>query len=616
MGGAAGPSLLQSIRSAPKRLKHDLTSKQKELTTDTDLTGQLQPAGANKESSVEAEVAPKNDEARNKTNDNATAPAIPPTELEKDNPAPHPAKKLKSMASKSFYKSNALRLEHVEERVLRFLAQIRDRAVAGGAIGQTWRQFPTQQAAFEFADREDPTGERLRIFSVELASTGTRRFLVTSYIEFWKRYQTMLPQHRHYYEIIRQGWPCHLYLDLEFNVEHNPEKDGQGAVDAVLSMLRHVLQERLGVKLEDQGIIELDSTTDVKFSRHLIVRLPGAAFANNIHAGVLIQDICKMAKEKRDSDPLCAQLFVKKGAETEETFFIDTGVYTRNRAFRLHLSSKAGKPATLLPTGRYSTAGLRPEKLFLDSLVCNVAPESRLLCCFDEKNPPVSAAAARAAAKKLFGTTNNTINTGNNGQVSTFNFTLDTTNCNTTPMVPYTGPSPFPDIDAFIESVSSSADPNPSGPRGVIRSWVALDPHCGIILYNIKGSRYCGNIGRHHKSNGVFYVVDLQQGVWYQKCYDSECRMYRSPVTALPEELVKVQFGDNSLSEEEEEGGETDCERGGGGGEKEKEGQQAVEERKEKGDNGEVVWGEADDDGWDEAALAAVEETECALAFL
>ena len=38
-------------------------------------------------------------------------------------------------------------------------------------------------------------------------------------------------------------------------------------------------------------------------------------------------------------------------ASGSKTFFVDTGVYTRNRAFRMYLSSKAGKDALLLPTG-------------------------------------------------------------------------------------------------------------------------------------------------------------------------------------------------------------------------------------------------------------------------
>jgi hypothetical protein len=47
---------------------------------------------------------------------------------------------------------------------------------------------------------------------VEYGAEGKRRFLVASRAQFWRRYRDMLPQHRHYYEIIRQGAPCHLYF--------------------------------------------------------------------------------------------------------------------------------------------------------------------------------------------------------------------------------------------------------------------------------------------------------------------------------------------------------------------------------------------------------------------
>ncbi len=53
---------------------------------------------------------------------------------------------------------------------------------------------------------------RLRVFSYETGPQGKRRFLVTSYATLWRRYRDLLPQHRHYYEIIREGWPCHLYF--------------------------------------------------------------------------------------------------------------------------------------------------------------------------------------------------------------------------------------------------------------------------------------------------------------------------------------------------------------------------------------------------------------------
>lgn len=47
---------------------------------------------------------------------------------------------------------------------------------------------------------------------MERSADGRRSFIVTTYAAFWTRYEGMLPQHRHYYEILRQGWPCHLYF--------------------------------------------------------------------------------------------------------------------------------------------------------------------------------------------------------------------------------------------------------------------------------------------------------------------------------------------------------------------------------------------------------------------
>ena len=54
-------------------------------------------------------------------------------------------------------------------------------------------------------------------------------------------------------------------------------------------------------------------------------------------------------------------------AEGGQTLFVDGGVYTRNRAFRLFLSSKAGKDALLQPTGMHpspsAVAAIPPERL-------------------------------------------------------------------------------------------------------------------------------------------------------------------------------------------------------------------------------------------------------------
>lgn len=72
--------------------------------------------------------------------------------------------------------------------------------------------------------------------------------------------------------------------------------------------------------------------------------------------------------------------------------------------------------------------------------------------------------------------------------------------------------------------------------QGRVRSWVSLDGG-SLLLFNMRDNRYCGNVARAHRSNGVFYVVDLQHDAWYQKCYDMDCRQYRSPAAPLPPHL-------------------------------------------------------------------------------
>ena len=76
------------------------------------------------------------------------------------------------------------------------------------------------------------------------------------------------------------------------------------------------------------------------------------------------------------------------------------------------------------------------------------------------------------------------------------------------------------------------------GVQGQVRSWVATPPETGLLLLNMRDNRWCSNVGRAHRSNGIFYVVDLLAATWHQKCYDPDCRAWRSPIMPLPAEIV------------------------------------------------------------------------------
>lgn len=62
----------------------------------------------------------------------------------------------------------------------------------------------------------------------------------------------------------------------------------------------------------NRWVVELDSTTERKFSRHLVVALPGATFASNAQVGAFVRELCVLADSRRLDDPAAAQLFVKK----------------------------------------------------------------------------------------------------------------------------------------------------------------------------------------------------------------------------------------------------------------------------------------------------------------
>ncbi len=92
-------------------------------------------------------------------------------------------------------------------------------------------------------------------------------------------------------------------------------------------------------------MLQLDSTTQKKFSRHVLVkRLQSAdlVFQNNAQAGIIVAEFVSYLREKRAVPAsLAGRLFFRPpGGGKEDVTVIDTGVYSRNRSFRLLGQSK------------------------------------------------------------------------------------------------------------------------------------------------------------------------------------------------------------------------------------------------------------------------------------
>ncbi|NXW59672.1 PRIPO protein, partial [Eurystomus gularis] len=391
-----------------------------------------------------------------------------------------------------------------------------------------WKIFCRQAEAFNYVKT---CKEDVHVFALEKnAQSGQRFYLVTTYKELWfyytKGYKTSL---MHCYEVIPEKDACKLYFDLEFYKPANPCADGKSMVAKLIELVSQKLKELYDVNCSAKDVLNLDSSTDEKFSRHLIFLPQNTVFKDNIHVGnfvrTILQPAIKLTESKaaavipagvgyvfqcsaegvgldgsltnltaiEDASKGLPAITCKikdmetphQGENSEFSFlivndkdgnkqlFVDLGVYTKNRNFRMYKSSKAGKTVILkiaednefVPSCKDNVS--LEEAYFLSSLICNV-----------------SMYVASVLTDSMEGYQD----------------------------------SPYPEIDSFVRSLV-----NKDGVQGGIRRWnyFSLEE---MLVYDIFGYRWCENIGRAHKSNNIMILVDLKKEVWYQKCHDPVCR--------------------------------------------------------------------------------------------
>ncbi|NXM23591.1 PRIPO protein, partial [Oxyruncus cristatus] len=418
-----------------------------------------------------------------------------------------------------------------------------------------WKIFSRQAEAFNYVKTCE---EDVHVFALEKnTQSGQRFYLVTTYEELWfyytKGYKTSL---MHCYEVIPEKDACKLYFDLEFYKPANPGADGKSMVAKLIELVSQKLKELYDVNCSTKDVLNLDSSTDEKFSRHLIFLPQKTVFKDNIHVGNFVRTILQpatrlvegmaaaavipeeeaghvfqssaeavgldgsltnltaiedaskgwpaTAHKTKDTEMshrrenLDFSFLIVNDKEGNKQLFVDLGVYTKNRNFRMYKSSKAGKNVILkiaednkfIPSCEKDVS--LEEAYFLSSLICNIRYVAFVL---------------------------------------------------TDSMEGYQG-SPYPEIDNFVHSLV-----NKDGLQGGIRQWNYFSLK-EILVYDIYGYRWCENIGRAHKSNNIMILVDLKNEVWYQKCHDPVCREqnFKSQSFPLPPGICLP-----SLFREEEE---------------------------------------------------------------
>ncbi|XP_004696520.2 DNA-directed primase/polymerase protein [Echinops telfairi] len=155
-----------------------------------------------------------------------------------------------------------------------------------------WKLFHRQTQAFNFVKS---CKEDVHVFALEYkVGDGQRIYLVTTYAQLWFYYKSR-KNLLHCYEVIPENSVCKLYFDLEFNKLANPGADGKKMVALLIEHVCKALQELYSVNCSAEDVFNLDSSTDEKFSRHLIFQLRNVAFKDNIHVGNFVRKILQPA---------------------------------------------------------------------------------------------------------------------------------------------------------------------------------------------------------------------------------------------------------------------------------------------------------------------------------
>lgn len=449
-----------------------------------------------------------------------------------------------------------------------------------------------------------------RIFSTEKSGQGKRKYVVGHLGRFldvyWRKSDRL---HRHYYELIKERTPCRLYFDIEFSKLTNPDisdDTAEGLLQEFFTELSQELTERYNPSrpLLYSDIIDLDSSTATKFSRHWIVHMPDQTlFAHAIAAGRFVQDLIGQLANLQATGQLVHHrpllhkyLFVQAApsksnplevndhsqdrtasmAANKTSCFIDLGVYTRNRLFRLMGSSKFGKSASdalrIAKTNEFPfPEGFGNECFYLPSMEEHLRKGQQQGVTIDQGENTHGADVEdelTEAVNKFVASTDWTLHAEALAQtlvvpvnVSKIDFPIlpydddekkENNNCGkakkgssgatrTSAASPTVGPSPYPVLDNYVLKILAAR----GGIQGSIRAWSIDSDSQGnpvSIAYQMSRNRWCECVRRAHKSNNIMWTVDFVSWQCIQGCHDPECRglRFRGTPIDLPADVLEA----------------------------------------------------------------------------
>lgn len=416
-------------------------------------------------------------------------------------------------------------------------------------------EFPKILIAFHFRDQNakvqahqkdtEETGQfMLPLFAYDIpshnVSSGSKRFIVSSYKLLMNKLFDLKSERRNFYEIILADTPCFLYIDVEYYLKTNPLEK---FAELEIKFLEKICIELGKYSQVKPTIVITESSTPAaekkKISRHYILR--GAAFKNNYHCGAFMRRFCATYKDE----------FTVQSSKNESEFFADLTVYTMNRNFRTLYSSKLGdhRPlmiaslyggATAFPCNTelydiYEVGTLSEKEVFLHSLIQNVdlEPDAGLVECMERDGTSPVSSSKKGEFSKI------------PTQISYYWTTRE-----------------------FMSHQGDSFDWIPNDFRRMLFTFIERD-YPTSKHKNLAIKRYyresmtifietrigeCRLLGGSHAHNHIFFVCDLFSDKYFQACHSDRCRGKRKTYKSLSKELCEKtillrRYGANNIRE-------------------------------------------------------------------
>jgi hypothetical protein len=185
-----------------------------------------------------------------------------------------------------------------------------------------------------------------KIFAKDIDTKGKKFFLRGNRQQYITQYNKELKRGAtHWYEILLEDRPCPVVLDIESkNKQYIKTRE---AIEELMKVFNIAVESKTG---QSDEYMYLDSSSADKVSFHIIGTV---MFKNLAHVGALVRSVWSGLQTLRSNNLELPEGISMQSIEylyeADGTWIVDDCIYTRNRFFRLPLSSKKGSKRVLKP---------------------------------------------------------------------------------------------------------------------------------------------------------------------------------------------------------------------------------------------------------------------------